>query len=267
MPYTVAQRIDRSPFFRFSASSLRGAVPQVCTAPRSGCGRASIASVDMDLALDILRTTVESPWVYLLVFVIAGMDSLFPIVPSETVLITAAAYAAAGIPSPLGLLLAAVVGALIGDFAAHLVGRGGGSLVQRWTRSSRAKRLLAHTEEIFARRGGVVLIAGRFIPGGRSATTLSSGILKYPRTRFLIFDALGCLAWAIYSIGVGLLGGVLFEDQPLLGVGLGIGIALAITGVAELTRRLLARRKARADQDPAAHRDPADWTAAAVDVA
>ncbi|MDN6748476.1 MAG: hypothetical protein L0L93_16000, partial [Brevibacterium sp.] len=91
----------------------------------------------MDLALDILRTTVESPWVYLLVFVIAGLDSLVPIVPSETVLIAAAAYAAAGTPNPVGLMLAAAVGALIGDFAAHLVGRGGGSLVHRSTRSPR----------------------------------------------------------------------------------------------------------------------------------
>ncbi|MGO2153811.1 MAG: hypothetical protein ACTH3O_07880, partial [Brevibacterium aurantiacum] len=61
----------------------------------------------MDLALDILRTTVESPRVYLLDLVIEGMDYLYPIVPSETVLITDAAYSAAGIPSPLGLLLAA----------------------------------------------------------------------------------------------------------------------------------------------------------------
>lgn len=221
----------------------------------------------MDIALDILAATLQSPWVYLLIFVIAGLDSLVPIVPSETVLITAAAYAAAGTPNPVVLLLAAAVGALIGDFAAHLVGRGGGSLVHRWTRSSRACRMVEHTEEIFARRGGVVLIAGRFVPGGRTATTITSGFLKYPRGRFLAFDAAGCLAWALYSTGIGLLGGVLFEDQPLLGVGMGIGIALVITGVAELTRRLLARRKARAHGDRTAHRVSADWTVPTVDVA
>lgn len=221
----------------------------------------------MDLALDILRSTVESPWVYLLVFVIAGLDSLVPIVPSETVLITAAAYAAAGTPNPVGLISAAAVGALIGDFAGHLVGRGRGTLAHRWTRSPRISRMLGHTEELFARRGGAVLIAGRFIPGGRTATTLTSGMLNYPIPRFLAFDAAGCLAWALYSTGIGLLGGVLFEDQPLLGVGLGIGIALVITGVAEVTRRLLARRKARADGDRTAHRDPADWTVPTVDVA
>lgn len=112
-----------------------------------------------------------------------------------------------------------------------------------------------------------MLIAGRFVPGGRTATTVSSGMLNYPIPRFLAFDATGCLAWALYSTGIGLLGGVLFEDQPLLGVGLGSGIALIITGVAEVTRRLLARRKARADGDRTAHRDTADWTVPTVDVA
>lgn len=223
----------------------------------------------MDLALDILRTTVESPWVYLLVFVITGLDSLLPIVPAETVLITAATYAGAGAsgPNPVGLVLAAAIGALIGDFAAHLVGRGGGSLVLRLTRSPRVAQLFERTEGMFARRGGSMLIAGRFVPGGRTATTLSSGVLKYPYARFLAFDGAGCVAWALYSAGIGLLGGVVFKDQPLLGVGMGIGFALVVTGVAEITRRLLARGSARADGVRTTHRAGPDWTAPAVDVA
>lgn len=221
----------------------------------------------MDLALDILRTTVESPWVYLLVFVIAGLDSLLPIVPSETVLITAATYAASGAPNPVGLVLAAATGALIGDFAAHLVGRGGGSLALRLTRSPRVAQLFERTEGMFARRGGSVLIAGRFVPGGRTATTVISGVLKYPYARFLTFDAAGCVAWSLCSIGIGLLGGAVFEDQPLLGVGTGIGIALVVTGVAEVTRRFVARRKTRADGGRTAHRAAPDWTVPTIDVA
>ncbi|GAA1848132.1 DedA family protein [Brevibacterium marinum] len=221
----------------------------------------------MDLVLDILRTTIESPWVYLLVFVIAGFDSLIPVVPSETILIAAAAYAAAGIPNPVGLVLVAASGALVGDFAAHLVGRGGGSLVHRWTRSPRVRRMVERSEEIFARRGGAMLISGRFVPGGRTAATLASGILRYPRARFLAFDAAGCLTWALYSTGIGLLGGVIFDDQPLLAAALGVGIALVITGVAEITRNALARRRARAEGIDAAHRGRSNWTAWSVGVA
>lgn len=221
----------------------------------------------MDSVLDILTATVESPWVYLLVFVVVGLDSLLPIVPSETVLITAAAFSVAGTPAPLGLVLVAAVGAVVGDFAAHLVGRGGGRLLDRWTRSPRAQRLMEGTEGLFARRGGSVLIAGRFVPGGRTATTLASGVLEYPRSRFLVFDGLGALAWSVYSTGIGVVGGAVFEDRPLLGVALGIGFALVLTGVAEITRRLVASRRTAASGPRTAHRGQADWTASTLDMA
>ena len=42
----------------------------------------------MDLALELLTVTLTSPWVYLLIVVAAALDSLVPIVPSETLLIT-----------------------------------------------------------------------------------------------------------------------------------------------------------------------------------
>lgn len=244
-----------------------GFCAQDYSSPRVDLRFRSIASVSMDLALDILRTSVESPWVYLFVFAIAGFDSLVPIVPAETVLISAATYAAAGTPNPVGLILAAAVGALTGDVAAYLVGRGGGTLVFRWTHHSRVRGLIGRTEEMFARRGGAALIAGRFVPGGRTATTVTAGMVGYSPLRFLAFDAAGCLTWALYSTGVGLLGGVVFDDQPLFAVGLGIGIALMITGVAEVTGSLLARRRTRSDTDPAAVRSGPDWTAQAVDVA
>lgn len=244
-----------------------GFCAQDCSSPRVDLRFRSIASVSMDLALDILRTSVESPWVYLFVFAIVGFDSLVPIVPAETVLISAATYAAAGTPNPVGLVLAAAVGALAGDVAAYLVGRGGGSLVLRWARHPRVHGLIDRTEAMFARRGGAALIAGRFVPGGRTATTVTAGMVRYPRLRFLAFDAAGCLTWALYSTGVGLLGGVIFDDQPLFAVGLGIGIALLITGVAEITGRVLARRRTRRDADPAAHRGGRDWTGQTLDVA
>lgn len=222
--------------------------------------------MSMDLALQMLTDTLTSPWVYLLILACAGLDSLFPVVPSETVLITAAAYAASGVPNPLGLFAAAVVGAVVGDFAAHLLGRSGGGLVQRWRRHPRLGRVLLRSEEIFSRRGGAALIAGRFVPGGRTAATIASGVLAFPVGRFLVFDSLGALAWAAYSIGIGLLGGLVFEDRPLLGVALGVGIALVVTAIAELIRRI-AERRACSPGDGRTHRESTPWATAQADMA
>ena len=199
----------------------------------------------MDLALELLTVTLTSPWVYLLIAVAAALDSLVPIVPSETLLITAATFAATGQPHPAGLVLAAASGALLGDLAAHLVGRFAATGVGRWRRWSRVAKLLDSAHSAFSHRGGTVLIAGRFVPGGRSLATIGSGLLGFPVRAFLLWDGIGSLAWALYSTGIGLIGGTLFEDRPLLGVAVGIGIALAITGSAELVRRLLSLRQRR----------------------
>lgn len=215
----------------------------------------------MDFALDLIQQTLTSPWLYLLIAVVAALDSLVPIVPSETVVITAAAYAVTGSPAAVGIIAAAAVGALLGDLAAHLVGRGGSRATDRWVRSARLRRLLASTAEMFAVRGGAMLVAGRFIPGGRTATTIASGMLRYPLPRFLAVDFLGALAWAVYSTGIGLLGGAVFADQPLWGVVLGVGIALTLTGIAEVARRLRAKRRA-AVAEPVSGGFESDGTAA-----
>lgn len=222
--------------------------------------------MSMDLTLQMLTDTVTSPWVYLLILVCAGLDSLLPVVPSETVLITAAAYASTGQPHPLGLLTAAVVGAVAGDFAAHLVGRSGGGVVQRWRRHPRLGRVLSRSEEIFSRRGGAALIAGRFVPGGRTAATIASGVLAFPMGRFLIFDSLGALAWASYSTSIGLLGGLVFEDRPLLGVALGVGIALVVTAIAEVVRRI-AEHRSFLRGTGRTHREPTRSTTVQADMA
>src|SRR5699024_6642605 len=52
------------------------------------------------------------------------------------------------------------------------------------------------------------------------------------------FAALAGLLWAVYYIGIGALGGMMFQDQPLLGVAMGIGAALLLGGAIELVRSL-----------------------------
>jgi membrane protein DedA with SNARE-associated domain len=216
----------------------------------------------MDFAFEALTSTLTSPWVYALIALAAALDSLLPIVPSETLLISAATFAAAGVPHPLGLIAAATLGALVGDLAAHLVGRSGSRRLHRWSALPRWQRLFASAQEMLARRGGSMLIVGRFVPGGRTATTIGSGMLGFRIRDFLLFDGIGSLAWAVYSTGIGLLGGKLFEGQPVLSVLTGIGVALAVSAVIEILRRIIAARSS----GPADTLDGADSTHTPADV-
>src|SRR5690625_7489661 len=91
----------------------------------------------------------------------------------------------------------------------------------------------------------MLTLSARFIPDGRTATNVASGMIAYPRGRFIGFAAIAALRWSIYTVGIGMLGGLALHDQPLLGVGLGIGIALAVGGSIEAARYLRDRRRPR----------------------
>ena len=72
------------------------------------------------------------------------------------------------------------------------------------------------------------LLGARFVPGGRTAVTVSSGVLRMRWARFAMFDGIAVIAWASYAARIGYLGGKAFEDNPIWGLLLGFGIAAAV---------------------------------------
>ncbi len=97
----------------------------------------------------------------------------------------------------------------------------------------------------------------RFIPGGRTAVTLTCGVTHFRRRTFLWATAVSAVIWATYAFFVGRLGGSLFEDKEWLSLLVALGIILVLTGLVEVGRRLLNWRKnRRAGLDGSAHAAP-----------
>ena len=124
-----------------------------------------------------------SPWTYAVILGIAALDALLPLVPSEATVISAGVLAGAG-DLQLGLVIAAgAAGAYLGDSSAYLLGR---RLDER-----HAERLFRHrrtwAERTLERHGGPVIFGARFVPGGRTATTVSAGLLRMRWSRFAVF--------------------------------------------------------------------------------
>ena len=197
----------------------------------------------MDSVLHLVEVVMASPWLYVLLFAVVAADSVLPVFPGETVVITAGAYAIAQhSPSALVLILVTTAAALSGDLIAHHVGRGAGP-VTGWLRSRRAgDKLLTWAENGLSTWGGSLIVTARFMPGGRTATSIASGMIRYPRPLFAGFALLAATAWALYNVGIGMAGGLLFREQPLLGVVLGIALALVLSWVIE---RIRATREVR----------------------
>jgi len=187
----------------------------------------------------------SSEWAYLIIFVFAYLDVLVPLVPSETAVITAGVVAAAGDLSLALIIPLAAAGAFLGDNTAYLIGRRfGARATQRFFPGEKARRRIEWADEQLKERGGELIVVGRFIPGGRTAVALSSGTLRYPWRRFIMFDATAALVWASYSALLGYYGGKTFEGP--WGLALALVIAFAVAGGIEFVRWLLRRRCRRA---------------------
>jgi len=183
-----------------------------------------------------------SGWAYLIVFAAAALDALVPVVPSETIVITAGVVAAAGGLSLALVVPAAAAGAFVGDNTAYWIGRRWGTGVAVRFEGAKARARMEWAERQLAERGGELIAVGRFIPGGRTAVTLSAGTLGFPYGRFVFFDALASIGWALYASLLGYFGGKAFEHAPWKGLLLALGIAFAVAGGVEGGRWLLRRR-------------------------
>ncbi len=184
-----------------------------------------------------LETVSTDPWFYAVIFTIALLDSVVPVVPSETTVILGGIAAGQG---HLWLALVIVLGALgaaTGDSIAYWLGRRGGGALQRTVLSGeKARRRLEWATEQLRVRGGLLLVTARFIPGGRTAITVSSGLTEQPYQRFLAFDLLACVLWATYAGVLGRLFGARFKDSHTTAFLLAFGAALCVSGLVEAVR-------------------------------
>ena len=186
-----------------------------------------------------------SGWSYAIIFAVAFLDALLPVVPSETVVITAGVVAAAGDLSVALVIPVAAAGAFGGDNAAYAVGRRfGARAVDRFFGGEGTRRRIDWAERQLEERGGELIVVARFIPGGRTAVTLSAGLLNFPWPRFAVFDAIAGALWASYAALLGYFGGRAFEHEAWKGLLLALGIAFAVAGGVEVVRWALHRRGA-----------------------
>lgn len=120
-------------------------------------------------------------------------------VPAETALLVITAYAAhTGAFNPWAIFAVAAVAAIVGDNLGYAVGRYGG-----WPLLRRYKRVVHLRDEhlkvarlMFAEHGGPVVAGGRFVSVLRTTAAFLAGVNKMPWGRFLVFNALGAIAWA-----------------------------------------------------------------------
>jgi membrane protein DedA with SNARE-associated domain len=195
-----------------------------------------------DSLLDALG---HSWWAYPLILLSCTFDAILPLLPSETALLTGGILASDGSMLLGGVIAMAAIGAFVGDNLAYWIGHSADDWARRWiTRGERGKRSLEWAHRELDRHGGPLVIVARFLPGGRTATTIACGVLDFPYRQFLVFDAVGAVVWATLTTLIGYLGGNAFADNTIAAFAVSFGAALALAGIIELIRWV--RRRATA---------------------
>lgn len=192
---------------------------------------------------DWLKDFSDTPWLPLVIFAVAFLDSVFPAVPGETMVIVGGVAAGTGEQNLAVVILAGAIGAFAGDNLAYLLGRRASGFLRRTLfRGEKGATRLAWAEEQLRVRGGLLLITARFIPGGRTLVTVSSGITHRPRRWFMTFAAIAAAIWASYAALLGYIGGRAFEDDHTKAFLVAFAGALSVTAIIEIVRWTRHRR-------------------------
>ena len=202
-----------------------------------------VAGIITDLT-DWLDRTSSHKWFLLVILVIAFLDSVIPIVPSETCVIIGGVAAGVGTQNLFAVIAAGAIGAFLGDNAAYSIGlRASNWFRRRAERKPKFARKLAWAQLQIVERGGLLLITARFIPGGRTALTLSCGITRQSRWWFVRWVALATTIWATYAALLGRIGGEAFENNHTKAFLTAFGLAIATNVLIEIARHFRKKRR------------------------
>jgi membrane protein DedA with SNARE-associated domain len=202
---------------------------------------------------------------YAVVVLFVGAEGVGVPLPGETALLAAAALAARGHLSIIGVMVASAIGVAAGGSGGYWIGRSAGQVVVarygRW--AGITPQRLDRTRQFFAVHGTHAILVARFVPIVRILAGLVAGITEMPFAQFAVYNA---VAGVIWSLLFGCLGYLFGRNLPLLEHRLGegalvIGALMAIVGLAFLAWRRRTRDQGLRIRDQKV--EPSDNTSSA----
>jgi membrane protein DedA with SNARE-associated domain len=188
------------------------------------------------------------------IFVLMALGSACIPVPSEVVMLFAGFAVAdpggSGAHHPLtmlGVVLAGLLGTLVGSWVAYEVGRGGRlELLERHGRLLHVSPTqIERADHWFQRYGQWTVLFGRMVPVVRAFVSLPAGVTRMPRWRFIVLTLIGSVPWVVLLAVIGeAAGGDWTSVRKVFGYVDYAILALAVVGVVYAIVRWRRRRRA-----------------------
>ena len=200
-----------------------------------------------------------------MIFALMALGSACIPIPSEVVMLFAGFAVADKVGSGahhhltlLGVVLAGLLGTLVGSWVAYAVGRGGRlELLERHGgKVHMGPSQIQRADRWFQRYGEPIVLFGRLIPLLRAFVSLPAGIARMPVLRFTVLTLIGSLPWVL---GLAIAGHAVGGDWTSVRKGFEyvdyVVLALVVIGIGYLVLR---RRGRRAPVDPVEPIEPVD---------
>ena len=160
---------------------------------------------------------------FLIIFSESGvMVGLF--FPGDTLLFSAGILAASGHLPILGTLLVIASAAIIGDNVGYMIGKHFGPRLFKKDGIIFRKEYIHRAEGFFNKYGSKTMLVAHFIPIVRSFAPVAAGAGSMNHKQFIIYDAIGDIAWALsvtlagYFIGSRIPGIEHYIEPVLIGI-------------------------------------------------
>lgn len=147
-----------------------------------------------------------------------------------------------------GVILAGLLGTMVGSWVAYAVGRGGRlELLERHgARFHMGPNQIERADRWFQRYGEPTVMFGRLIPLVRAFVSLPAGVAKMPLGRFTLFSLLGAIPWVV---ALALAGHALGSDWTSVRRGFEyVDYAIVVLAVLALAYAIVRRRRDRRER-------------------
>jgi membrane-associated protein len=187
----------------------------------------------------------SGPFVLLVIMGIIFIETglLFPFLPGDSLIFTAALLSISlAIPLPI-LIIAIAAAAILGDTVGYAIGKKFGRRLFKPDARILKTRYLDKADEFFAKYGAHSLVLARFVPFVRTFVPPVVGMSSMPYRRFILWNAIGGLAWALLLS----LAGYFLGQIPLIANNVDV-IAVVIVAVSIIPIVIAVVRERRADR-------------------
>jgi membrane-associated protein len=210
------------------------------------------ALMDIILHLDahlLALTQQYGVWVYVILFLIIYSETglvVAPFLPGDSLLFVAGALCGMGALQLGWLVPLLVLAAFGGDNTNYWIGRLVGMRLLKLAGGRLIKREhIDKTHAFYEKHGGKTVVLARFLPIIRTFAPFVAGIGVMHYRKFVLFSALGSVAWiASLSVAGYFFGNIPVVKDNLTVIILGIILISILPAISEFIRRLASNRSA-----------------------